>query len=160
MMNDFQSDFFGAPQLLRKISITVPGEPVSKGRPRVRLTKSKAFKKLVPILYTPKETEEYEQKVACAARKVIGDGTPAIETQCQLRARIYEGIPKSWSNKEHMNALNGIIRPTSRPDTDNYLKALLDGLNGVLFKDDSQIVDVSASKYYSATPRVEIEVFV
>ena len=49
-------------------------------------------------------------------------------------------------------------RPTVKPDTDNYIKSTLDGLNGLLWADDNQIVDLVASKFYSDRPRVEIEV--
>ena len=45
-----------------------------------------------------------------------------------------------------------------KPDTDNYIKSTLDGLNGLLWEDDNQIVDLIAHKYYSDNPRVEIEV--
>lgn len=38
--------------------------------------------------------------------------------------------------------------PTSRPDLDNYLKALLDAFNGVVLKDDSQVVEFFARKQY------------
>ena len=43
-------------------------------------------------------------------------------------------------------------------DTDN-LKALLDALNGVVWEDDGQIVDLHARKHFDkANPRVEMSV--
>ena len=50
----------------------------------------------------------------------------------------------------------GLIRPTTKPDTDNYLKGVLDALNTVVFKDDSQVVGMVAQKFYSCEPRIEI----
>ena len=38
------------------------------------------------------------------------------------------------------------------------IKSTLDGLNGLLWEDDNQIVKIVAEKYYSDHPRVEIEV--
>lgn len=43
-------------------------------------------------------------------------------------------------------------------DVDNLLKGLFDGMNGIVFKDDSQIVKVFAEKYQDAeNPRCEVE---
>lgn len=52
--------------------------------------------------------------------------------------------------------MSGSHRPVVKPDTDNYIKSTLDGLNGILWEDDNQIVDLVAHKYYSDNPRVEI----
>ena len=42
-------------------------------------------------------------------------------------------------------------------DIDNYIKAILDALNGVYFKDDKQVVEVFASKKYSNTPSISFK---
>ena len=62
-------------------------------------------------------------------------------------------IPKSWTKKkkEEKNRKycdNGC-------DIDNYLKAILDSLNGVLFVDDRQVVEVYARKRYSDKPNIK-----
>jgi Holliday junction resolvase RusA-like endonuclease len=49
---------------------------------------------------------------------------------------------------------NGAIKHIKKPDTDNLLKAVLDGLNGIAWADDSQVIRVSASKEYSTEPYV------
>lgn len=51
---------------------------------------------------------------------------------------------------------SGRIRPIIKPDTDNIIKAVLDALNGLAYEDDSEVVSVTAKKYYSAEPRVEV----
>lgn len=38
-------------------------------------------------------------------------------------------------------------RDTTKPDIDNVLKAVLDALNGVAYKDDSQVVEVRVVKH-------------
>lgn len=48
--------------------------------------------------------------------------------------------------------------PTVAPDLDKYIRSVNDGLTGVAFADDSQIVRIVASKEYSDTPGVDIEV--
>ena len=71
---------------------------------------------------------------------------------------IYRQIPKSVSKKRRELKNERIIRPTVKPDIDNYTKGILDSLNGICWIDDSQIVSLIANKYYSDEPRVEIEI--
>lgn len=46
--------------------------------------------------------------------------------------------------------------PIIKPDLDNYIKSVLDGLNGLAFEDDNQIIRIDAIKLYSDHPRTEI----
>ena len=55
-------------------------------------------------------------------------------------------------------AEDGSLLPVKRPDLDNYVKAILDGANEILWHDDSQIVDLLLYKRYDKKPRVEIKV--
>lgn len=50
----------------------------------------------------------------------------------------------------------GIIRPTKKPDADNIAKVVLDALNNICYKDDTQVVELIVNKYYSLEPRVEV----
>ena len=44
-------------------------------------------------------------------------------------------------------------------DVDNLLKGLFDGMNGIVFKDDSQVVRCHAEKFQDKqSPRCEVEV--
>jgi Holliday junction resolvase RusA-like endonuclease len=45
----------------------------------------------------------------------------------------------------------------SRPDIDNIVKAILDGLNGVVFADDASVAQLVASKEYGEE-RVEVQI--
>ena len=46
---------------------------------------------------------------------------------------------------------------TSRADIDNYVKLVLDALNGVFYKDDSQICHLKTIKKYSEQPRTVVQ---
>ena len=48
--------------------------------------------------------------------------------------------------------------PGSRPDLDNFIKAALDGCNEIVFRDDSLVVTIMASKRYSDKPALTIAV--
>ena len=61
-------------------------------------------------------------------------------------------MPKSWSKKKKAKMAGEPMQ--SKPDIDNYIKAILDSLNGVYFVDDRQVVEVFASKKYSNEPRI------
>ena len=52
--------------------------------------------------------------------------------------------------------LNNEIYPTTKPDTDNIAKSILDSLNGIAYKDDKQIVSLKVDKYYTEIPSVSV----
>jgi len=50
-----------------------------------------------------------------------------------------------------------VFRPAKRGDLDNYLKVLLDSLEGVLYENDNQITEIHAFRYDDKdNPRVEL----
>lgn len=52
-----------------------------------------------------------------------------------------------------------VFRPQRSGDLDNKLKVLFDSLQGVVYADDSQIVEIHAYRFEDKTnPRVEVEV--
>lgn len=132
------------------ITFTIHGEAVAKGRAKA------ARRGSFITMYTPKKTVDYETLVASAAKAAMA-GLKPLEGAVHLVVRIYRAIPQSWSLKKQRAAALGEIFPTSKPDTSNIIKAIEDGANGILWKDDSQVVDTVASKRYG-TPRVEVEV--
>lgn len=131
-----------------RLIFTIPGEPVAKARPRVTRA---------GITYTPAKTVNYETLVKELFCVTYPDHKP-VEIPVKLLLKAYFAIPSSWSAKKQQAALYGMIRPTKRPDWDNLGKLVSDSLNGLAYKDDSQIVEATAAKYYSDRPRVEIEI--
>ena len=52
--------------------------------------------------------------------------------------------------------LNNEIYPTTKPDTDNIAKSILDSLNGIAYLDDKQVVDLRVRKQYAEVPGVSV----
>ena len=46
----------------------------------------------------------------------------------------------------------------TKPDSDNLIKFVCDALNGVFYKDDSQITRIQAVKVYAKEPSTEITI--
>src|SRR5688572_11126901 len=85
-------------------------------------------------------------------------GRPPIEVPCDLFVEIVCSVPASWSAKKQRQALEGSIWPAKKPDTDNILKALNDGMNGVVWRDDVPAVQGGWRKVYGATPGLRVTV--
>ena len=66
-------------------------------------------------------------------------------------------IPKSYSKKKREQALNREIFPT-RADIDNYIKSVLDGLNGVCWEDDRYIYSITAEKIFAEKSETIVEI--
>ncbi|CUB44727.1 MULTISPECIES: RusA family crossover junction endodeoxyribonuclease [Bacillus] len=130
------------------IQFTIYGEPVAQGRPRA------ATRNGMTRLYDPKKSRDFKQYVKLAA----SDHRPSslLTGPLELRVKVYKSTLKSFSKKKAAEAEQGLLRPSKKPDVDNYIKGIKDGLNKVLWHDDSQIVDLHVSKYYSQNPRIEI----
>ena len=105
-------------------------------------------------LYDPKKTADFKKDLRAMAR---GLDVEPLQDALSVEIWFYRAVQKSISNKEHARRTTGHVRPIVKPDTDNYIKATLDGLNGILWHDDAQIVDLTAHKFYSDNPRIEIE---
>ena len=67
-------------------------------------------------------------------------------------------IPTSFSKAKQALALSMLLRPTTKPDCDNIIKAVLDALNGVAYCDDKQVISVSCNKFYGETGHLTVTV--
>ena len=133
------------------LSITIPGIPVAKGRPRFTTRNGLARS------YTPAKTQRYEDLIRCEAANAMNGNSPLAEPVC-MSVTAYVQPPKSMSKKKRADALEGTLKPTTRPDADNYAKAALDGCNAIIFRDDSLVTDLIVRKRYSERPRLVITV--
>jgi Holliday junction resolvase RusA-like endonuclease len=134
------------------IRFAVPGAPQGKGRPKV--VKIGGFTRMA----TPEKTVAYEGLVAHAAQQVMA-GAQLLDCAVACNVFIDAPVPASWSDKKRRMALTGEVLPKTKPDADNVVKAIFDGLNGVLWRDDVLVVDLRVRKRYAGTPCVRVEVW-
>ena len=128
-----------------KVDFTIPSAPVPKSRPRFNTNTGRAF--------TDDKTRIFENIVSLAygARHYFDD------SYIRIRMKFKFEVPKSYSKKKRIEALEGKIRPT-KADIDNYIKSVLDVLNGKAFKDDRYIYAILAEKEYSEEASIEVSI--
>jgi Holliday junction resolvase RusA-like endonuclease len=133
------------------VRFMVLGTPVPKGRPRF------ARRGKFVSTYSPKTTVDYETKVSESAKLAMGASEP-LETPVGAYIYITLPVPASYSKKRTEACLSGQEKPTKKSDIDNYCKAIFDGMNGIVFVDDSLVVSLHATKVYGTIGMVEVMV--
>lgn len=132
-----------------RVMFIVPGEPKGKGRPRFNTKSGRT--------YTPSDTLNYENLVKVQYQSLVGDKYTDKEIEAKITC--YYGMPKSMTKANREKVYHGKLRPTKKPDLDNIAKIILDSLNGIAYKDDSQIVSLKIDKYYAEKPLVKVELY-
>ena len=132
-----------------QIMFTIYGEPVPKGRPRFS-TRGK-----FPVAYTPEKTKNYESEVGMMAKAAMGASEP-LEGALEAFIYVTFAVPASYSKKRTEACLSGQEKHTKKPDLDNVVKAVLDGMSDIVFLSDSQITSIHATKVYGEVAKVEV----
>lgn len=121
------------------IEFCVFGEPRGKARPRFRLSGH---------AYNEKKTKAYEQQVGVeflqAGGKQISKGIPV-----GVEVTAYFQVPKSYTKRRKALCRENLELPLKKPDGDNILKIVCDALNGLAWKDDTQVAEMTVRKRYS-----------
>ena len=139
------------------IKFTVPGFPRGKGRAR-SFGKQLKSGKIITGQYADEKTVNYEAFIKGQFVQAYPSFTP-IDGPVEMVVEAYFPIPKSASKAKREQMILGYIRPTRKPDLSNIEKAIEDGLNGVAYMDDSQVVDRIGHKWYAEfQPRVEVQI--
>jgi len=134
---------------MMQIIFDVAGDPKGKGRPR--FSRHGKFTKV----YTDQQTLDYEITIKTYAAKAMGSQKP-LETAVSVFLYVRLPVPVSYSKKRTEACLSGLEFPTKKPDIDNIAKAFLDAMNGVVYLDDTQVVDLHINKVYSSVAGVDV----
>ena len=129
-----------------KVHFIIPGKPTGKARPRMSKKTGKAF--------TPKSTKMAEYKIKKIYKKEVDR---YFEGAVKVSIIAYYQIPKSNTKRVKEQKIKNVIRPFNiKPDADNLAKLVLDSINKIAYKDDTQVVSLNIEKYYAEEPRVEV----
>ncbi len=113
-------------------TITIPGQPVAQSRPRFSIRGGRAH------VYDGDKSRDYKLHVLLTATR---QGAELMTGPVSVEILFLMQRPKSLPKK--------VKHHVKKPDIDNLTKAILDGLNGVLWKDDSQVCELVARKIYT-----------
>ena len=85
--------------------------------------------------------------------------TELIKGPIKLQADVYLMPPKKYhTGPKRALIASGELRPITKPDTDNLIKGIKDGMSKIIWHDDAQIVELTVRKYYSEQPRAEVTI--
>lgn len=137
------------------LNFSILGTPTGKGRPRFYRGRA----------VTPKKTRDYETLVRHEAQQALEHMVqlPNFEAPCEVTIDAYYSIPKSYTKKQRRQIAESgawVVRP-GKPDLDNAIKEILDGMNGIVYRDDVQVVSLRAKKHWcegEELPRVDVKV--
>ena len=132
------------------VTFEVEGDPVPKGRPRV------ARRGQFVQTYTDAKTIDYETHVAMKARQAIGASEP-LKGALTVFLYLRYGVPTSYSKKRKEACLLGLEYP-KKQDIDNVYKSITDAMQGIVFLNDSQIVEAHIKKVYHETAGANVMV--
>ena len=127
------------------VTFEIPGKPFAKQRPRFSRRSGRA--------YTPSETVSFERQIGVIAAQYF-DAPLAGPVRLSVAATFCP--PPSWSKKKtaaHMNRFH-----IQKPDADNIIKAVKDGLNRIAFADDAQVAQESVSKIWGPVARTVVTI--
>lgn len=131
------------------IKFTVLGKPKGKARPR--------FRKIGNYVstYNTKQTKDYEELVKISVTEQCKDKLDKEYTGLvKMSIKAYFKPNKSVSKKQYSLLIGTEF--LKKPDSDNIAKIICDSLNGLAYKDDSQIAVLNVEKYYDEEERVEV----
>lgn len=134
----------------KQCQFIVEGKIKGKGRPRFS-----HYGKFVKA-YTPADTVSYENLIKVQFRISCGDWYSEMPLRMKITA--IHGITKSTTKKDKAKMLSGELKPTKKPDVDNIVKVICDALNGIAYKDDTQVAELEVKKVYGELERVVVEI--
>lgn len=144
-------------RFLAEVRFDIPGPPKAQGRAKTRIVTAKGSGRQFASIYTPAATRKEAGEVRYLASRQMGDRAP-FEGPIQITLSFLMAVPTSFSKTAQREALAGWRFPAKKPDYDNLAKLVCDAMNGIVYRDDSQIVTAFITKRYAEQPTVLVSV--
>lgn len=122
---------------MTRIAFDVTGTPVPQGSTRAFVVNGRA----VTTSASGQNLKHWRQSIAQAAQDARNGEFADKGVPVAIRLTFELQRPKSTPKR--------ITRPTTKPDLDKLIRASLDALTGVVFADDSQVVQIETVKVYA-----------
>lgn len=128
----------------------VEGHPEPQSRPRA--TYNPYYGRI--IVHDEQRAVDYKHRIYKQAWNAFKRGDEVmLKGALTLELTVYRMFPTSWSRIKTERAMDGELMPSTKPDLDNYIKIALDGIGlkghpQVIFENDSQIVQIIATKRF------------
>ena len=127
---------------LKQYSFSIDQKPIPQARPRVTKWGT----------YDPKLKEKKKYKAEIAEKWLY---LPLLEP-LRLKTTFVMPIPKSYGKRKICEIYENECIHCIKPDCSNLLKMIEDSMTGLVYKDDSLIFHLEATKIYGETPKIEI----
>lgn len=131
-----------------KYSFEIKEKAIGKQRPR--------YSSKTGRMYTPTKTSTFEEKVKWAFKSKYNIATELSVNPFKAKIVAVFEPPKSLSKKKKEELLYS-VNYTKKPDVDNIAKIILDSLNGLAYKDDSQVSELLVIKDYGIENKILVE---
>lgn len=131
-----------------KYSFEILEKPIGKQRPR--------YSSKTGRMYTPTKTSSFEEKVQWAFKSKYNIELELSTKPFKAKITAVFTPPKSMSKKKKEELLTKVDY-THKPDADNIAKIILDSLNGLAYKDDSQVSALLVLKDYGEEDKIIVE---
>ena len=131
-----------------KYIFEIKEKPIGKQRPR--------YSRKTRKMYTPEATRSFEEKVKWAFTGKYNVATILSTNPFKAKITAIFEPPKSASKKKKEELLFKLDY-THKPDADNIAKIILDSLNGLAYKDDSQVSALLVFKDYGEENKIIVE---
>lgn len=136
---------------MQKIEFFVAGQPEQKGSTRAFVVKGRPV-----ITSSNKNLKQWELRVAHEAQvatPVEGNGLTwvrSIKPFYDPTEKVQYKVMVKFAFKRPVSAPKKLQANAKRPDIDKLLRAVLDGLNGIILMDDAQVTAVYCEKVYGS----------